>query len=61
MSEETARKDALKAFADMGGGFNPHEARDATITLAGAFEDYMKTRVDLAPATACLYRQCFRL
>lgn len=61
MREEAARKAALKAFADMSAGFNPHEARDANVTFAVAFEDYLKTRVDLAPATQRLYRTNFNL
>lgn len=61
MKEEAARTAARQAFTDMGGGFNPHLARDANMTLDAAFRDYLETRVDLAPATSILYRKVFDL
>jgi integrase len=59
VSAADARKAAEAASAKMKGGFNPHAARAAEVTLGTAFENYVKVRVDLRPTTAALYKDNF--
>lgn len=56
MSASDARKQAEEWSAKMKGGFNPHVARAAELTLGVAFDKYLDVRVDIAASTRSLYR-----
>ena len=56
LSATEARTAAMAELKRMREGYNPHEARAAGVTLAVAFADYLKTRIDLMPRTVAGYK-----
>lgn len=61
LSVEIARKEAQKVLGKLATGINPiaekREQKAAAITLAEAFEDYLKTRKNLKDSTIYDYRR----
>ena len=56
LSATEARTAAMAELKRMREGYNPHEARAAGVTLAVAFADYLKARIDLRPTTVAGYK-----
>jgi integrase len=59
LSASKAREKAEGMSAKMKGGFNPHVARAADLTLGVGFDKYLDVRVDIAESTRTLYRYNF--
>jgi integrase len=60
MNASAAREKAEGLSGKMKGGFNPHDARAADLTLGVAFEKYLEVRVDIAESTRALYKDNFQ-